>query len=66
MRKLFAIALLAILFNSCSSGQTNSTTKTNLSAIEFAEKLKEMPTATIIDVRTPDEFSKGHLAKANN
>jgi thioredoxin len=66
MRKLFAIALLAILFKSCSNGQTNSTTKTNLSAIEFAEKLKEMPTATIIDVRTPDEFSKGHLANALN
>ncbi len=66
MRKLFAIALLAILFNSCSSGQTNSTTKANLSAIEFAEKLKETPSATIIDVRTLDEFSKGHLANANN
>jgi thioredoxin len=66
MRKLFAIALLAILFNSCGSGQTNSTTKTNLSAIEFAEKLKEMSTATIIDVRTIDEFSKGHLANALN
>jgi thioredoxin len=66
MRKLFAIALLAILFNSCGSEQTNSTTKTNLSAIEFAEKLKEMPTATIIDVRTIDEFSKGHLANALN
>jgi thioredoxin len=25
-----------------------------------------MPTATIIDVRTTDEFSKGHLANANN
>jgi thioredoxin len=66
MRKIFAIALLAILFNSCGSGQTNSTTKTNLSAIEFAEKLKEMPAATIIDVRTIDEFSKGHLANALN
>jgi thioredoxin len=66
MRKLFAIALLAILFNSCGSGQANSTTKTSLSAIEFAEKLKEMPTATIIDVRTIDEFSKGHLANALN
>ncbi len=66
MRNLFAIALVSILLNSCSRGQTNSTTKTNLSAIEFAEKLKEMPTFTIIDVRTPDEFSKGHLANANN
>jgi thioredoxin 1 len=66
MRKLFSIALLAILFNSCSNGQSNTTIKKNLSATEFAEKIKEMPTATIIDVRTPDEFSKGHLVNANN
>ncbi|MFO0479957.1 MAG: thioredoxin domain-containing protein [Bacteroidota bacterium] len=65
MRKLFSIALVAILFNSCSNGQTQST-KTNLSANEFAAKMKELPTATIIDVRTSDEFSKGHLANANN
>jgi thioredoxin 1 len=65
MRKLLSIALVAILFNSCSSGQTNGV-KTNLSATEFADKIKELPTATLIDVRTPDEFSKGHLANANN
>lgn len=65
MRKLFSIALVAIFFNSCTNGQTQST-KTNLSTTEFAEKIKELPTATIIDVRTPDEFSKGHLANANN
>ena len=66
MRKLFSIVLVAILFNSCSSGQTNSTTKTNLSATEFSDKIKELPSATIVDVRTPDEFSKGHLVNANN
>jgi thioredoxin 1 len=65
MRKLFSIALVAILFNSCSSGQTNGI-KTNLSATEFADKIKELPSAAIIDVRTPDEFSKGHLVNANN
>lgn len=65
MRKLLSIALAAILFNSCSSGQTNGI-KTNLSATEFADKIKELPNATLIDVRTPDEFSKGHLANANN
>lgn len=65
MRKLFSIALIAILFNSCTNGQTQNT-KTNLSATEFADKIKELPSATIIDVRTPDEFSKGHLANANN
>ena len=65
MRKLLSIALAAILFNSCSSGQTNGI-KTNLSATEFADKIKELPNARLIDVRTPDEFSKGHLANANN
>lgn len=60
-----SVAVIAILFNSCTNGQTQST-KTNLSATEFADKIKELPTATIIDVRTPAEFSKGHLANANN
>jgi thioredoxin 1 len=65
MKKLLSIALLAILFKSCSNGQTNGI-KTSLSAIEFADKINELPTAVIIDVRTPDEFSKGHLVNANN
>jgi len=65
MRKLFSIALVAILMNSCTNGQTNGT-KTNLSAIEFADKMKELPNAPILDVRTPDEFSKGHLVNALN
>lgn len=55
----------AALFNSCSNGQTG-TTKTNLSPTEFAEKIKELPSAPIIDVRTPEEFEKGHLPDAKN
>lgn len=66
MRKLFFFALAAILFNSCNNGQTNSANKTSLSATEFADKIKELPSATIIDVRTPDEFSKGHLINSVN
>ncbi len=65
MRKLFSIALVAILFNSCTNGQRNGT-KTNLSATEFAGKMKELPNAPILDVRRPDEFSKGHLVNALN
>jgi thioredoxin len=65
MRILFSTALAALLLNSCNIGQTQNT-QTNLSATEFADKIKELPNATIIDVRTPDEFSKGHLANANN
>ena len=65
MRILFSTALAALLLNSCNIGQTQNT-QTNLSATEFADKIKELPNATIIDVRTPDEFSKGHLVNANN
>lgn len=65
MRKLFSIALVVFVFNSCSNGQTQGT-KTNLSATEFAEKINALPTAPILDVRTPDEFSKGHLVNALN
>jgi len=59
------VFILAIFFNSCSNGQTGSG-KTNLSAIDFAAKIKELPSAALIDVRTPDEFSKGHLNNAIN
>jgi thioredoxin len=65
MKKLFSIALVAILFNSCTNGQTNGT-KTNLSATEFADKMKELPNAPILDVRTLDEFAKGHLVNSLN
>lgn len=68
MKKYLTISLaaIAILFNSCTNGQTNTTAKTNLSAIEFADKIKEQSTATVLDVRTPSEFSKGHLVNALN
>ncbi|MBD3749283.1 MAG: rhodanese-like domain-containing protein [Sphingobacteriales bacterium] len=65
MKKLFSITLMSILFLACTNGQTGST-KTNLSATEFAEKIKEFPNAVILDVRTPAEFSDGHLQNALN
>ena len=66
MRQILSIALVAILLYSCTDGQTNSTAKTELSATEFAAKIKELPTATIVDVRTLGEFSQGHIANAKN
>lgn len=59
-----SLAMFLILLNSCTNGQ--QATKTNLSATEFAAKIIELPTAPIIDVRTPEEFSKGHLENALN
>lgn len=67
MKKYISISLVmfAILLNSCTNGQ-NQTNQTKLSATEFAAKIKEVPTAPVIDVRTPEEFSKGHLQNALN
>ena len=59
------LAATSILFNSCTNGQTQ-TTNTNLSATEFSEKIKELPSAPVVDVRTPEEFTKGHLENALN
>lgn len=56
---LFFYTVISLFFNSCTNGQ-------NLSAIEFSEKINALPSATIIDVRTPEEFAEGHLQNAKN
>ena len=65
MKKLFSILSIAILFFSCSNGQTPNT-QWKLSVIDFASKIKEIPKAPILDVRTPEEFSSGHIENAVN
>lgn len=57
------ILLVTILFGSCSDAQNKSS---NLSAAEYALKMKEIPNAPVVDVRTPEEFDNGHLPKAKN
>ncbi len=58
--------MLSIIINSCTNGQAQSENIKNLSAIEFAAKIKEIPNAPLIDVRTPEEYSKGHLTNSVN
>ena len=41
-------------------------TNTNLSTTEFSDKIETLPTAPIVDVRTPEEFAKGYLQNAKN
>ncbi|MFZ4549792.1 MAG: thioredoxin domain-containing protein [Bacteroidales bacterium] len=67
MNKFLAIGLtiVTILFNSCSNGQS-SPTGPSMSATEFSKKIAEFPDAPLIDVRTPGEFSQGHLKNAVN
>jgi len=38
----------------------------NLGPADFQKKITELPTAPVVDVRTPDEFNKGHLKSAIN
>jgi thioredoxin len=60
---LFSMIVWSTVLIGCSNGQNS---QTNLSATEFAEKIKAMPQAPIIDVRTPEEFEKGHLINSKN
>lgn len=55
----------AILLIGCSNGQ-NVSEKTNLTAIEFSDKIKELKNPQLIDVRTSGEFEGGHLENAIN
>ncbi len=61
---VISIAFVAVLLSSCTGGHKESA-KTDLSAAEFSEKIKE-PSSQLIDVRTPEEFAKGHLPNAKN
>jgi thioredoxin len=65
MKLLMQFAFLCpILFlSSCSNGQSEERV---LSAKAFSEKINETPNSTIIDVRTPEEFSQGHIENAHN
>ena len=62
---LLILAAFTIVFNSCTNGQSQGS-ETNLSATEFAQKIKDIPSAPSVDVRTPEEYSKGHLQNAKN
>ena len=65
MKKInLGILVLSLLFFiNCSNGQN---AKTNLDAMAFNEMVKSTTNPQLIDVRTADEFSKGHLINALN
>lgn len=63
LKKLFAVILVSMLaLNACgvSGGKV-----TNLNVTDFASKISDS-TVTLVDVRTPDEFSSGHISGALN
>ena len=60
--KILITVFTLLIAASCSNGQNAG----SLSPEEFAAKVKTLSAAPIIDVRTPGEFSSGHLPKATN
>ncbi len=61
--RFFSFILMAFALTvSCSQGQN----KAVLDAKAFADKVNTATGATLIDVRTPEEYAAGHLANARN
>jgi thioredoxin 1 len=65
MKKYLVVGISLLIFQSCMNGQAQNE-KFDLSVADFAAKIKQDSTALIIDVRTPEEFIKGHLENAVN
>lgn len=65
-RYFLLLSVVGVTFLSgCGNVQSQNSTF-NLTAKEFAEKIKQLPEAPVIDVRTPQEFSTGHLQNVKN
>ena len=60
--KIILSLTIALLFTNCSNSQNFE----SMSVSEFENKLKSVENAQLLDVRTPGEFSEGHLDKAEN
>ena len=66
MKKQISLLLFLItsLFYACSNGQNTGYALVDASA--FNEKMKSSTDLTLLDVRTPEEFTAGHLPNATN
>jgi len=62
---IYIYAVLAIFLFGCRNGNSQSSGG-NISVADFAKKLEEHPEISLIDVRTPGEYEKGHLKNATN
>ena len=67
MTKYISIIFVTVtfFFNSCTNGQSTPSGP-SIPAVAFSKKMADLPAAPIIDVRTPGEFSQGHLKNAIN
>lgn len=66
MKKTTLLLLLGIILMGLSCNKKSESKATSLSETEFSEKMNQNPLIPIVDVRTPEEFEKGHLKNAKN
>lgn len=64
MRKILFVSLAILLFASCESTKESGTI--SLSADDFATVIAENSDIQILDVRTRDEYAKGHIPNSIN
>ena len=62
---IWLVFTLLLFVNACSTGQSKKD-GFELAPSEFTKKLKEKPTALVLDVRSPEEFTGGALQNAIN
>lgn len=60
------ILLFAVIWSSCGNQQAEEASTRQLAASAFSEMLANIENAKLIDVRTPEEFEKGHIKNAIN
>ena len=65
MKSIF-LSVVLLTFFSCANHSQQPQGVQLVSAQAFSEALKTTPNATIIDVRTPEEYQMGHLQDAVN
>ena len=62
--KFLSLVIISFLFLSC-QGQSSKAIQT-IDVKSYAEKLKATENPQLLDVRTPEEYSTGHIGNAVN
>jgi thioredoxin len=62
--KIFVLTSLTALLISC--GSTSSNGQIKLDAVDFDMQIKQTANPQILDVRTPNEYSNGHIENSRN
>ncbi|HRH63479.1 MAG TPA: thioredoxin domain-containing protein [Bacteroidia bacterium] len=66
MKLIKSLTILLIVITYSCTGLPSQNNAATLSVVDFSKKIKEIPDAPILDVRTQEEFESGHLKGAKN